>query len=177
MSADHLLNQYPRYMHLTVFVDPLNTSLFEKYYEAVHNHNRKLSNEHIDAGFDLYVPETQQINSGTSRINFAIKCSAQIHENGIAPYNTGFYLHPRSSISNTPLRLANSTGIIDAGYRGNIIGAFDCLTNGHVVNYHERIAQICAPGLMPIFVELVDTENGLGARTTRGGGGFGSTGL
>lgn len=177
MSADHLLNLYPRYMHLTIYVDPLNTSLFEKYYEAVHNHNRKLSNEHIDAGFDLYVPETQQINTGTSRINFAIKCSAQIHENGFAAYNTGFYLHPRSSISNTPLRLANSTGIIDAGYRGNIIGAFDCLTNSHVVNYHDRIAQICAPGLMPIFVELVDTENALGARTVRGGGGFGSTGV
>jgi len=177
MSADNLLNLYPRYMHLTIYVDPLNTGLFEKYYEAIHNHNSRLSNKFIDAGFDLYVPETQQTNLGLNRINFAIKCCAQIHENGFASYNTGFYLHPRSSISNTPLRLANSTGIIDAGYRGNIIGAFDCLVNSHGVNYHERIAQICAPGLMPIFVELVDTENALGARTERGSGGFGSTGI
>ena len=26
-----------------------------------------------------------------------------------------------------PLRIANNQGIIDAGYRGNIIGMFDCI--------------------------------------------------
>ena len=40
-------------------------------------------------------------------------------------FSTGFYLHPRSSISKTKLRLANSTGIIDAGYRGHIMAMFD----------------------------------------------------
>jgi hypothetical protein len=38
-----------------------------------------------------------------------------------------FYLYPRSSISKTPLMLANHTGIIDSGYRGNLIGAFRAL--------------------------------------------------
>ena len=35
--------------------------------------------------------------------------------------NCSYYLYPRSSISKTPLRMSNSTGIIDAGYRGEII--------------------------------------------------------
>ena len=85
-------------------------------------------------------------------------------------------MHPRSSIYKTPLRLANSTGIIDAGYRGNLIGMFDCFAPQHVLNQHERILQICAPSLMPIFVEIVETIEGLGDETMRGGGGFGSTG-
>ena len=32
---------------------------------------------------------------------------------------------PGSSISKTPLRMSNSIGLIDAGYRGNIMVALD----------------------------------------------------
>lgn len=35
---------------------------------------------------------------------------------------TGYYLYPRSSISKTPLMIANKTCIIDPGYRDNISG-------------------------------------------------------
>ena len=44
---------------------------------------------------------------------------------------TGYYSYPRSSISKTPLLLANNVGIIDSGYRGNIKVAFD--------NYSQNI--------------------------------------
>jgi len=86
------------------------------------------------------------------------------------------YMHPRSSISKTPLRLANSTGIVDSGYRGPLIGMFDCITPQYVVERFDRLIQVCAPGLMPIFVELVDRLEDLGAETVRGEGGIGSTG-
>ena len=177
MNPHNLLNVYPRYMHLCIFVNPNNPELYNRYYEAIYNHNSQLNTsiQYIDAGFDLFVPTTS-LMSNTNRINFEIKCAAKIIENGHPAYNTGFYLYPRSSISNTPLRLSNSTGIIDSGYRGNIIGAFDCLVNEYTVNQFDRIAQICAPGLMPIIVELVDSENYLGGETQRGNGGFGSTG-
>jgi dUTPase len=36
--------------------------------------------------------------------------------------------------------------------------------------------QICAPGLVPILVQIVDSMEELGGETARGGGGFGSTG-
>jgi dUTP pyrophosphatase len=102
-------------------------------------------------------------------------------------FNTGYYMHPRSSLSKTQLRLANSTGIIDAGYRGHLMGMFDvvniqpnssddndCDFYGHKF---DRYLQICAPGLVPILVEIVHNINELGGETERGSGGFGSTGI
>ena len=91
-----------------------------------------------------------------------------------------FYVHPRSSLSKTPLRLANATGIIDAGYRGNLIGMLDCNNredNDYTSAQFTRMLQICAPSLMPIYVEVVDSIDDLGPSTSRGGGGIGSTGI
>jgi dUTPase len=95
-------------------------------------------------------------------------------------YFTGFYTHPRSSLSKTPLRLANATGIIDAGYRGNLIGMFDCNSgedHDYTSELFSRLLQICAPSLMPIFVDIVENIEELGPVTSRGGGGIGSTGI
>ena len=173
-----LLSLYPSFMHLRIFI--ADDSLRLKYIEAVEQHNAKIMNDpmHIDAGFDIYVPNERLCENNNGQINkvdHQIKCSASVVTQ-VGIYNTGYYMHPRSSIYKTPLRLANSTGIIDAGYRGNLIGMFDCFAPQHVLNPHDRILQICAPSLMPIFVEIVDTIEGLGDETMRGGGGFGSTG-
>jgi dUTP pyrophosphatase len=102
-------------------------------------------------------------------------------------YNTGYYMYPRSSLSKTQLRLANSTGIIDAGYRGHLMAMFDVVNIDESVNNPDRIAdyfgekfdryiQICAPGLVPILVEVVNDVSQLGEETERGSGGFGSSG-
>ena len=87
-------------------------------------------------------------------------------------------MYPRSSLSKTPLRLANSVGIIDSGYRGNLIGMFDCIRgeSPYKVPQYSKLVQICSPGLKPIFVTIVDTVEELGLDTIRGEGGFGSTG-
>ena len=183
MFINHnLLQFYPRYMHLRIFVsDP---EMYNKYYEAIYNHNLNLNNNprHIDAGFDLYSPYEHFActSDNVSKLDFKVRCSAQIVEkdnNGfICSYNTGYYMHPRSSISKTPLRLANSTGIVDSGYRGPLIGMFDCIRLQYLVEKYDRLIQICAPGLMPIFVELVDKADDLGAETIRGERGIGSSG-
>jgi dUTP pyrophosphatase len=95
--------------------------------------------------------------------------------------NCAFTIYPRSSISKTPLMLANHTGIIDAGYRGSLIGAFRWLKSNtsteteYVVEKHTRLLQVCHPSLCPIFVVIVD-ENDL-TSSERGNGGFGSTGV
>ena len=85
---------------------------------------------------------------------------------------------PRSSLSGTPLRLANSVGVIDSGYRGNLIGKFDCLGDGgsHVVQQYDKLLQIVAPGMVPIYATIVNSTDELGGVTERGSGGFGSTG-
>ncbi len=184
MFVNHrILEHYPRYMHLRLYVDQsANPDLYQKYYEAMYAHNTKVNDSavHIDAGFDLYAPNSQNFsNSSVNRLDFQVKCSAQIvegNERTFRTYNTGYYMHPRSSISKTQLRLANSTGIVDSGYRGNLIGMFDCLIPSYSIEQNDRLIQICAPGLMPIFVELTDKIEHLGAKTLRGEGGIGSSG-
>lgn len=90
----------------------------------------------------------------------------------------GYYLYPRSSMATkTPLRLANSVGIIDAGYRGEIQAAVDVLSqDGFQLPSGLRIVQLCPPSLdSPIYVKVITDESLLG-KTMRGAGGFGSTG-
>ena len=106
------------------------------------------------------------------------------------PQPCGFYLYPRSSISKTRMRLANSVGIIDAGYRGDLIAAVDTIgifgssDIWHIwnetlspVKKYDRYFQICAPDLSPFLVHIVETEGDLSPPTTRGHGGFGSSGV
>jgi dUTPase len=106
------------------------------------------------------------------------------------PVPTGFYLYPRSSITKTRMRLANSVGIIDAGYRGDIIAAIDTIgffgstDIWHIwketlspIKKYDRYFQLCAPDLSPFLVHIVETEGDLSPPTDRGTGGFGSTGV
>ena len=183
-----------KFMLLKIFVaDPI---LKEKYIEAIALHNLKMRTDpFMDAGFDILCFSkgfnclSNSVSGGPNKIDFQVKCSAQLIKRNIGDNNsskyTGYYMYPRSSLSKTRLRLANSVGIIDSGYRGNLIGMFDCFSAGkgslceteydYVVKPFEKLVQICAPDLRPIFVELVETEEELSSATLRGEGGFGST--
>ena len=161
-------------MHLKVFVNSSDINVVNAYTDHITNHNSKLENDapYEDSGFDIYIPsQTTFEGKSVTKVNMEIKCAAYINN-----IPCGFYVYPRSSISKTPLRLANQVGIIDAGYRGCLIGAFDNIRDEE---YHAeantRLLQICGPSLQPINVELVYSEEELG-QTNRGAGGFGSTG-
>ena len=68
--------------------------------------------------------------------------------------------------------MANSVGIIDAGYRGNIMVAVDNISDEvYVIEKGQRLFQICSPVLANITFELVNSLS----ETSRGEGGFGST--
>jgi dUTPase len=198
----NLLNTYERAMVLKLYVDSSDDELKNKYFEAANSHNNKLLNNqtHIDAGFDLFAPgnEGDELNilgdklrffgpgwnnrSPVNKLDLKVCCSAKMYLDSGKNFNTGYYMYPRSSISKTQLRLANSTGIIDAGYRGHLMGMFDVvnISNNQSADYYghkfERYLQICAPGLVPIIVEIVNSPEELGEQTARGCGGFGSTG-
>ena len=203
---NNLLNVYDKVMVLKIFVDSEDNVFKNMYDSAMNKHNTKLENkpDHIDAGFDLFAPgnegyeETYYRNSlrffGTgwsdagpvNKLDFNVCCSAKMFTDSGKNFNTGYYMYPRSSLSKTQLRLANSTGIIDAGYRGHLIGMFDVVNISNVdsdnrdADYigkkYDRYLQICAPGLVPIIIEIVNTKEELGEETDRGSGGFGSTG-
>ena len=125
-----------------------------------------------DSGLDLFCPEEIVIEPGTTRkIDLQIQCEALSDLDG--DKNVSYYLYPRSSIIKTPLRLANSVGIIDAGYRGNIIACVDNIKNiAFKIEKGTRLFQICGPTLEPIVFRLVEELS----NTQRGLGGFGSTG-
>ena len=145
-------------------------------YESVKKHNSHvLTDEHPDSGFDLHVPDDAifTIPNLTVFINHGIKCAMYCNDRSCA-----YQMFPRSSISKTPLILANHTGIIDAGYRGPLIAAIKYLPHNesdYSVVRNARLVQLCHPGLIPIYVTIC-TVNELSS-TTRGDGGFGSTGI
>jgi len=185
---DLLLSTYDKYMYLKIFVpDPQDNRELSAILSAqIEDRTRALKTQsHIDAGFDLPSREAVSGSPGNPlqvTIDFGVRCSATMVCDAGHRYNTGYYLYPRSSLAKTSLRLANSTGIIDAGYRGNILGKFDIVSTSKPAKRQAgqqvcRYAQLCAPGLVPIYAELVSAESDLGETTERGRGGFGSTGV
>lgn len=178
MAGFYSFSACDRVMELLIFVDKSDNVLNDMYINSALAHNAQMHNsDYPDAGFDLFTPvETICSSQNVNKINFSVSCSARmVCENGKI-YNTGFFMMPRSSLSGTPLRLANSVGVIDSGYRGNLIGKFDCLGLDHVVQQYDKLLQIVAPGMVPIYATIVNSTDELGGVTERGSGGFGSTG-
>tara|TARA_B110000977_G_scaffold119821_1_gene154387 strand:+ start:84 stop:569 length:486 start_codon:yes stop_codon:yes gene_type:complete len=127
--------------------------------------------ERGDAGLDLYFPEDIKLEPNkTTMVDLGIACEGLSDSDD---RNVSYYLHCRSSISKTPLRLANNVGIIDAGYRGNIMVAIDNRSNDmYSVQRGQRLFQICGRYLEPVSLEVV----GELSDSMRGNDGFGSTG-
>ena len=140
-------------------IKPFNKDIHKMYENHNHFHPG-------DSGLDIYIIENQIINPGeTIRLKLGISC-----ENLDAK---SYFLMPRSSLSKTPLRLANSVGLIDAGYRGEIMAAVDNIKDfAYEVEIGQRLFQIVAMDGSAIHFEL---GNHL-SETTRGADGFGSTG-
>lgn len=134
-------------------------------------HYKNFSSHHEgDSGIDLINPNNGNMIQPTEidTINFNISCSMVDKNNKPISY----YLVPRSSICKTPWQMANSIGIIDAGYRGNIMAKVRNSSNKDAtVVKGQSLFQIIAPDLKPIKIIIVDSLS----ETSRGSGGFGST--
>ena len=159
---------------LEIYVDynNIDNCLLQKYIDQIEIHNNS-----DNSGFDIFFPEETTFESIDSKmVKFNIKCVMRNFYGGSA---VGYYLYPRSSISKTSLRMSNSLGIIDSGYRGEITAVVDIVNHffcGSIkLNAMERYFQLCHPSLMPFRVVMVDNIEELGI-TARGDGGFGSTG-
>jgi dUTPase len=176
----HNMDNLPNYAILYISTD--NTELYKKYIELSSNHNNKLmSSEYPDSGVDIYVPDdiTFDKHFESKFVNMQIKTKMVYYDSSKkTSLNCGFYSYPRSSLSKTDLMLANHTGIIDSGYRGNLIGAFRWLPSNtddttYTIIKHTRLLQICHPSLCPVYISVVDE---IDDNTERGSSGFGSTG-
>ena len=116
--------------------------LLELYTEHIAKHNAATERSLFpNSGFDIFVPNETVFDTdfNTKFVDLKIKsemiyCDKSMQVtletdegesetlNG-ASYSCGYYVYPRSSISKTPLVLANHVGIIDSGYRGNLMAA------------------------------------------------------
>ena len=140
--------------------------------ESVYNQYLNHSTYHEgDSGLDLFFNEDITVEpKGTKIISLGMRCEAFPTKE--KEHNISYYLYPRSSISKTPLRMANSVGIIDAGYRGLICAAVDNISDEpYTIRGGQRLFQLCSPTLSPVSFELINTLSD----STRGEGGFGST--
>lgn len=182
---------------LKLAVSKSDAELAELYKTHIDKHNESLLNSSFpNSGFDLFVPQDAEFEHdfATKFVDLKIKgemiyCDKtmevevedsdgeEITLHGVS-YSCAYYVYPRSSISKTPLMLANHVGVIDCGYRGNLMAALRKLPQEsrkeYIVEKYTRLFQICHPTLCPVYVVLVD-ESELNS-SERGEGGFGSTG-
>ena len=151
------------YTLLIKFGDNLSDSEKEYYTKYITKHEG-------DSGIDLINTSTFEVKPfDVETINFNIQCEMRNEKEKLVSY----YLYPRSSISKTPLMMANSVGIIDAGYRGNIMAKVKNVSlKDTIVTEGEKLFQICSPTLEPIKIKIVKNLSS----SSRGDSGFGSTG-
>ena len=104
-------------------------------------------------------------------------------QKGLVTYKTGIavaiptgnvgLLFPRSSVYKQQLFLANSVGVIDAGYRGEIMFKYRMLSLDPLYKVGDRIGQLV---IMPILDVFWDETQEL-PESERGVGGFGASDL
>ena len=121
------------------------------------------------AGSDIYacLDETEIINPGETKL---IKTGFAIE----VPVGYAGLIYARSGLATKKgLAPANKVGVVDSDYRGEIMVALHNHTNEtKEIEAYERIAQlVITPYVKACFNEVSDLNE-----TTRGEGGFGSTG-
>ena len=121
-----------------------------------------------DAAADLYAMENQTIGPHTIGNKIRTGVKIQLPEGWLA------FILPRSSIgAKTPLRLSNSVGLIDSGYRGELGVLYDNISDyPYTINAGDRIAQLLVMPSYRFQAKVVDIL----ADSDRGEGGFGSSG-
>ncbi len=140
-----------------------------------------------DAGMDIFAAEDAIIRPGeTVIIPTGIKMAV--------PEDYEIQIRPRSGISySTPLRIANSPGTIDSGYRDELgiiinntshincnsnkiltLGSKDNKMGTYRIRKGDRIAQMVLQKVPKIKFIITDSIKNIGENR---GGGFGSTGV
>jgi dUTP pyrophosphatase len=117
-----------------------------------------------DAGLDLTAVE---IVADGSLLTYKTGLAVEIPNGYVG------LLFPRSSVYKTGQTLTNCVGVIDSGYRGEIMMKFSFSPQGLEYEVGDRIGQLL---IMPYpKVEFVEVDEL--SKTSRGSGGYGSTGV
>ena len=121
-----------------------------------------------DAGLDIYSVEEKLLKPGERAL---IKTGIKIE----LPKGTEAQMRPRSGLAlKHGISLVNSPGTIDEGYRGEI--GVIIINHGNEAFKVEKGMKICQMVVKPVWTVNVEEVSELD-ETSRGEGGFGSTGI
>ena len=138
----------------------------------------------LDNGADLALPHYETAGSAGADIRAAVEAPLRLEPGQRALIPAGFAMalpagyeaqvRPRSGLAvKNGITVLNAPGTIDSDYRGPLgVIVLNAGTEPFTIAHGDRIAQmLVAPVLRATFVEVAALDD-----TTRGSGGFGSTG-
>lgn len=137
----------------------------------------------IDLKFKLIHPKAElprQIREGDAGLDLV--CTNLVFDKSKIIYHTGVcveipegycgLLIPRSSVVKTSLILANSVGLIDSNYRGELKLVYETTRDGAIYLPGERVGQLLIIKTPKLNItQVTDLSD-----SNRGDGGFGSSG-
>lgn len=121
---------------------------------------------HGAAGIDFYLPQPVEFEPKFSK-KVPLGVAVEIPEGYV------MLLVPRSSTWITPLRMPNSVGVIDSDYRGEVCALLQNTSN---VMWEALAGERLVQGVIVPVPEVQIQEVEELSETSRGVGGFGSTG-
>jgi dUTP pyrophosphatase len=123
-----------------------------------------------DAGADLVATSLDGYRGDRNQIVYGTGLAVEIPEGMVG------LVFPRSSVRNYDLAMSNSVGVIDSGYRGEIMVTFNISNpskTGQIYQIGDRVAQLV---IMPVpLVQYTEVDEL--SETSRGEAGHGSTGV
>lgn len=122
-----------------------------------------------DAGFDLYCT-SKEIDWTKRQIVCHTGLAFEIPEGHVG------LIFPRSSVSNKPLMMANSVGVIDSGYRGEVTAKFNITGMNEIYANNYQVGDKIAQMIIIPYPEIEFEEADSLSESDRGTGGYGSTG-
>jgi len=134
-------------------------------------------------------PKPSYATEGSVAVDLVAVDAKVNYEKGYIQYSTGLhiaipegyggFLFPRSSISKTPHSLANSVGVIDWDYTGELLVrmrfneySMSMENNDDIYSIGDRVCQLIIMKTPQMSFKEVDELD----ETVRGAGGFGSSG-
>ena len=130
-----------------------------------------------DAGFDFFaLMEDQPIVIPPNTFGFLVKTGLKVW----LPKNYELQVRDKSGMCvKTRIRVSNSPGTIDEGFKGEIQIIIDNFSDKPYIisNENRKIAQGVVKYVPPVKIEEISEEEINARETERGEGGFGSTGL
>lgn len=151
---------------ISIFTHPMNVRI-KKLNPLAHLPVRQSDGA---GGYDLYGYDPKPLETNDyGYYEYRTYLSIEIPEGYVG------LIYPRSSISKTGLILANSVGVIDSDYRGEILIRFKYIAGSKLYLHAERVAQLILQKIETIEFEELPNDEDL-TETDRGSEGFGSTG-